>query len=97
MLCNYKRVFELNKKEFMQLVTCRYSENASYYPHDCEEDSKNKAFYMFPDEDDAYRNAKEEYNLVMYMLYKLIQNGIFVCELEAIKNKEVQYYTIVVK
>lgn len=97
MLCHYKHVLELNKKEFMQLVTCRYSENASYYPHDCEEDSENQAFYMFPDEDDADKNAKEEYNLVMYMLYKLIQNGIFVCELEALENKEVQYYTIVVK
>lgn len=97
MLCHYKHVLELNKKEFKRLVTCRYSENASYYPHDCEEDSKNQAFYMFPDEDDADRNAKEEYKLVMYMLYKLIQNGIFVCELEAVIDKEVHYYTVVVK
>ena len=52
---------------------------------------------MFPDEDDADRNAKEKYNLIMCMLYKLIQNGIFVCELESIENKEVHYYTIVVK
>lgn len=51
---------ELTKSEFHKLVCCTYSENATYYPHDCED---YQAFYMFPDEDD----------------------------------KEVHYYTIIVK
>lgn len=97
MLCHYKHVLELNKKEFMQLVTCRYSENASYYPHDCEEYQNYKSFYMFPDEEDKDRNVKEERKLIKFMLFYLTFNDVFVCELEAVIDKEVHYYTIVVK
>ena len=97
MLCHYKHVLELNKKEFMQLVTCRYSENALYYPHDCEEYSNCKAFYMFPDEEDKDRNIKEERKLIKFMLFYLTFNDVFVCELEAVIDKKVCYYTVIVK
>lgn len=97
MLCHYKKIIVLSKKEFIKLVTCTYSENATYYPHDCEEYSNCQAFYMFPDEEDKDRNVKEERTLVKFMLFYLTFNDVFVCELEAIENKEVHYYTIIVK
>lgn len=52
---------------------------------------------MFPDEDDKQRNAKEKHNLITFMFYNIAVNGIFVCELEAVIDKEMHYYTIVVK
>ena len=97
MLCHYKHIMELSKSEFSKLVYCTYSENAIYYPHDCEEYTDYKAFYMFPDEEDKDRNVKEKRNLITFMLYKLVIDGIFVCELEAVLEKEVHYYTVIVK
>lgn len=97
MLCHYKKVMELNTLEFVKLVKCTYSDNAIYYPHDCKNNVNNNAFYMFPDEDDKKRNAKEENNLIELMLYKITVDGIFVCELEAVIDKKMRYYTIIVK
>ena len=97
MLCHYKHVMELTKSEFTKLVCCTYSENATYYPHDCEDYTDYQAFYMFPDEDDEDRNVKEKRNLITFMLYMLVLNGVFVCELEAVLDKEVHYYTIIIK
>ena len=97
MLCHYKHVMELSKKEFMKLVTCTYTENATFYPHDCEEYSNHQAFYMFPDEEDKNRNIKEEITLIKFMLFYLTFNDVFVCELETVIDKEVHYYTVIVK
>lgn len=97
MLCHYKKVMELNTLEFIKLVRCTYSKNATFYPHDCKNNENEHAFYMFPDEDDKQRNAKEKHNLITFMFYNIAVNGIFVCELEAVIDKEMHYYTIVVK
>lgn len=97
MLCHYKRVMVLNTLEFIKLVKCTYSENATYYPHDCKNNDNAHAFYMFPDEDNKKRNSKEKHDLITFMLYKNAVNGIFVCELEAVIDKEMHYYTIIVK
>ena len=97
MLCHYKKIMELDKTEFIKLVRCNYSENAYYYPHDCEYTQENHAFYMYPNIKDKERNKKEEYNLIEFMLFNLAFRGIFVCELEAVLDKEVHYYTIIVK
>lgn len=97
MLCHYKHVMELSKEEFMKLVTCTYNENATFYPHDCEEYQNCKSFYMFPDEEDKDRNVKEEIKLIKFMLFYLTFNDVFVCELEAVIDKEVHYYTVIVK
>ena len=91
MLCHYKKIMELSKEEFIKLVTCTYSENATYYPQNCQ------GFYMFPDEEDKDRNVKEERTLIKFMLFYLTFNDVFVCELEAVIDKEVHYYTVIVK
>lgn len=97
MLCHYKKIMQLSKEEFMKLVTCTYTENATFYPHDCEEYKNYQAFYMFPDEEDKDRNIKEERTLIKFVLFYLTFYDVFVCELEAVIDKEVHYYTIIVK
>lgn len=97
MLCHYKKIMELNTLDFIKLVKCTYSENATYYPHDCEKYTNEHAFYMFPDENDKQRNIKEKRKLVEFMLFNIAVNGIFVCELEAVIDKEMHYYTVIVK
>lgn len=97
MLCHYKHIMELSKSEFIKLVCCTYSENAIFYPHDCEEYPNCKSFYMFTDEEVKDRNIKEKRKLIKFMLFYLTFNDVFVCELDAFIDKELHYYTVIVK
>ena len=95
MLCNYKKVIESSKKEFLELLTTTYDNTAVFYPYDADEE--NKSFYFSNNQTNKNVNKEEVVNLYLYMLYKCVTSGLFVCDLEQMTNDGLIYYTIIVK
>lgn len=95
MLCNYKKVIESSKKEFLELLTTTYDNTAVFYPYDADEE--NKSFYFSNNQTNKNVNKEKVVNLYLYMLYKCVTSDLFVCDFEKMTNDGLIYYTIIVK